>query len=211
MVADVVDDKNFEEQPLKVLMVARLMPDKGVLLFLEAARRLRGPDYRFVLVGPASKGQDALRRQVEQEHESGTIDYRGEMGSPELAALYEQSHVFAFPSRGEGMPRVMLEAGHALMCPIASDIAAHRDLIETGSGFLLTQDAELDSLISHLVRLNTDRAALKRNAHGFQARILEQYTMSAYAKRMDELLLTLFPNGCNRHRLSRGLPERKVA
>lgn len=186
--AEAVQLKDFHSRPLVVLMVSRLMPDKGVPVFLEAARRLHGPEFRFVLVGPASVGQDALYRRVLETHQQGAIEYLGELGSWKLAAAYRQSHVFAFPSCGEGMPRVMLEAGHALVCPVASDIPAHRDLVATGSGFLLDASQETDSLVSHLRRLNDDRALLEANARAYQRHIVSSYTVEAYTRRMDDFL-----------------------
>ena len=89
------------------------------------------------------------------------------------------------------MPRVMLEAGHAGMCPVASDIPAHRDLIKSGGGFLLTHNNELESLVKYLQRLETDRSELMRNAHAYQTHILKNYTVDAYVKRLDELFLEL--------------------
>ena len=189
--ADVVNEKPFHDKPLYVLMVARLMPDKGVRVFVDAARRLHGQGLQFVLVGPESVGQKSLYQEVLQAHQEGVIDYRGELTGQDLAALYKECCVFVFPSRGEGMPRVMLEAGHAGMCPVASDIPAHRDLVKNGGGFLLAHNDELESLVKYLQRLEADRSELMRNAQAYQAHILKNYTVDAYVQRLDELFLEL--------------------
>lgn len=186
--AEIIQEKDFHQLPLVVLMVGRLMKDKGISTFLEAAERLHGGPFRFLLAGPPSVGQDSLYHQVFQAHEQGTIEYVGELEQDELRKLYRRSHVFAFPSRGEGMPRVMLEAGHALLCPFASDIPAHRDLIRANGGILLAPNQEAESLISHLQRLESNRGELESNARAYQRHIVKNYNMEAYAKRMDDLL-----------------------
>jgi glycosyltransferase involved in cell wall biosynthesis len=186
--ADAVNRKDFQQSPLIVLMVARLMPDKGVEIFLKVARRLSGGAFKFVLAGPPSVGQNALYRKVVQAHNEQLIEYVGELSTSELQDWYQRSHIFAFPSRGEGMPRVMLEAGYGLLCPVASDIPAHRDLIDVGRGFLLKTGCEAESLAGHLDRLNKDRTELKHNAQSYQLYIASNYSIDAYACRMDKYL-----------------------
>ena len=191
--AEVITGKNFEVSRLVVLMVARLMHDKGIQEYLEAASRLAGDQYRFLLVGPPSVGQESLYRQVQLAHERGVVEYLGEMNQQELCEQYRRSHIFAFPSHGEGMPRVMLEAGHGLLCPVASDIPAHRDLIKPGAGFLIERKQDFESLVARLRDLQADRTLLKQNACAYQQHILTNYTMTAYAKRMDGFLQQLCP------------------
>lgn len=189
IVAEPVRRKRFDGEPLKVLMVARLMPDKGVPAFLECASRLHKCGFQFLLAGPTSHGQRALYDRVEQAHRAGIIKYFGELDPDALSALYRSCQVFMFPSRGEGMPRVMLEAGYAQMCPVASDISAHRDLVHSGGGFLLAAKGEIASMVSILQHLNADRKCLERNAVAYQQHILEYYSVRAYTQRMDAFLL----------------------
>jgi len=112
---EVVRKKCFAEGPLKVLFVARLMQDKGVQTFLHAAESLSKKNVEFTVVGPRSQGEDALYQDVLHAEQQGLITYRGELNTAALALAYQQHHVFVLPTRGEGMPRVLLEAGHALL------------------------------------------------------------------------------------------------
>lgn len=186
-----VEDKDFENGPLRVLLVARLMQDKGIDLFLNAARQLAGDRFRFTIVGPASVGEQAIEREVREAAAAGIIDYRGELTSSELAEVYRREHVFLFPSRyGEGMARVMLEAAHACLCPIASSIPANRDLVQTGRGFLLADSGPsgTDEVVRLLQELELDRAQLQRQARAFQQHVVEQFSMPAYAARLDGIV-----------------------
>lgn len=188
-----VEDKDFNG-PLRILLVARLMQDKGIDLFLNAARQLAGERFRFTIVGPPSVGEQAVEREVREAAAAGIIDYRGELTSSELAEVYRQEHVFLFPSRyGEGMARVMLEAAHAGLCPIASSIPANRDLVQSERGFLLTDSSPsgTDEVVRLLRELELDRAQLQRKALAFQQYVVDQFSMPAYAARLDNILRTV--------------------
>ena len=191
--ASPVRNKEFARGPLRVLLAGRLMPDKGIPLFLECAARLKNDNFLFLLAGPASDGQQRLLSEVARADRNRTIEYLKELSPEDLAAEYGRCHVLIHPSRGEGMPRVMLEAGHHLICPIASDIPAHRDLIAGGRGFLLDSDQEVESMIRHLQVVQADRAECERNARAYQKHILKHYTIQAYAHRMDTFLQSFLP------------------
>jgi len=191
--APIVTEKNFADGPLRVLLAARLMPDKGIPVYLECARKLQGANIQFRLAGPASDGQQHLWADILRAHELGQIHYLGELSSSQLAEEYGRCHVFVHPSRGEGMPRVMLEAGHYRLCPIASDIPAHQDLVKPGCGLIIDAGCELTSLCEALERFEQNRVECERTARQYQQQIVRTYSSRAYAERMDTLLQSLFP------------------
>lgn len=94
------------------LMLARLIPEKGVLEFVEAARCVRRshPNARFLLGGPFESGSHGLKReQVMEWNREGVVEYLGELRCvrPALAAC----RCFVLPSYyREGIPRSILEA-----------------------------------------------------------------------------------------------------
>lgn len=178
--------KNYEG-PIVVLLVARVMPAKGIEDFLEAARELAGPGLRFVLVGGSSPGNTQLQREVEAAAAAGTISYRGRLEGDAVLAAYTTAHVFCFPSRGEGLARVMIEAGFAGLCPVAYDIAGNRDLVVDGAGPLLPPGDQRE-LIRALRALAEDRAELQRRASAYQAHVSRRFDMATYGARMDAIL-----------------------
>lgn len=199
--AEVLGQKDFQSPKLRVLMVARIMNDKGIQEYLRVARQLsRGP-FHFFLAGPPSVGQESLYQEVQVAHQEGVLEYLGELDRERLAEQYQSSHVFAFPSHGEGMPRVMLEAGHALLCPLASDIPAHRDLVKPGGGLLIDRLRTVESMVSHLRVLEGDRALVARNASAYQKYVTENFSVQSYAARVDVHLRRLFPGHGEEHAL----------
>jgi glycosyltransferase involved in cell wall biosynthesis len=183
-----VEAKDFDAGPLKVLLVARLMEDKGIKEFVTVAEKLAGDRFEFTLAGPASPGQEALLRQVKDAHERGVINYRGNLGAAELSEVYDLHHVLLFPSRGEGMSRVMLEAGYHLLCPVASAIPANKELITGPNGILLPIPTVVAAACEALLYLERHRNLVEDYASRFQARIAAEFSVEAYARRMDTVL-----------------------
>ncbi len=111
-----VDLAAFAAQPLPpvadgavFVMISALDEAHGVLDYCEAARRLkeRAPRAEFLLAGPASDGATAISADVLRPY-SGAVTFLGALADvrPTLA----RSHVFVYPSYGEGMPRAVVEA-----------------------------------------------------------------------------------------------------
>jgi glycosyltransferase involved in cell wall biosynthesis len=186
----VLEEKDFSAPTLKVLLASRLMPDKGVDDFLQTAEKLQGQGFEFVLAGPRSIGFDDILEKVKEYHTLGTIRYLGELNSGEMLSEFDQAHVFFLPSYGEGMARVMLEAGFAQVCPIGYDISANRDLIAEGRGFLAPV-GDIDAMVSILRALAKDRELLRANAINYQEHILQNYSMEVFSQRLDEIFKEL--------------------
>lgn len=188
----VCQEKDFYVPRLKVLLVARLLPDKGIDDFIEAAERLQGHELEFVLVGPPSVGFAKLEQRVKYAASRGVITYLGELDAEATQRLFRESHIFFFPSYyGEGMPRVMLEAGFACACPVAYNIPPNQDLITEGRGFLVPV-GDKEQIIELISRLRHDRSLLANNAHTYQTFIIENYDMGTFAHRQDQILTELF-------------------
>jgi len=121
------------KQPM-VLMPARMLRDKGVLEFAEAARILRGRgcDWRFVLAGGAdlenpSKVDEAI---LLQWHRDATPEWLGHVD--DMPPLYAAASIVCLPSYREGMPKSLLEGAAAGCAIVTTDVAGCREAIEPG-------------------------------------------------------------------------------
>jgi glycosyltransferase involved in cell wall biosynthesis len=188
--APVVGEKDFSVSPLRVLLVARLMPDKGIDDFLHVAEDMRCGPWKFILVGPRSAGFSDLAARVEASHSRGIIEYMGELDAASVTHQFALAHVFFFPSHHEGMARVMLECGFARMCPVAYNIPANRDLSGEGRGFLVAV-GHTEQVISTLTELSRNRAVLLDNAVAYQKHVLENFDVESFRRRMDAILQEL--------------------
>jgi glycosyltransferase involved in cell wall biosynthesis len=121
-------------QPI-VLMPARMLRDKGVLEFAEAARilRNRGSRWRFVLAGGADmQNPSTVDEAVLREwHREATPEWLGHV--EDMPSLYAAASIVCLPSYREGMPKTLLEAGAAGCAIVTTDIAGCREAILPGS------------------------------------------------------------------------------
>ncbi|MFV2092382.1 MAG: glycosyltransferase family 4 protein [Hyphomicrobiales bacterium] len=124
---------------LVFLMIARLLREKGLFEFVEAARLVRQQraDAVFQLLGPPDPSPDGVSlARVEQWQREGIIDYLGETGDvrPFIAAC----GVFVLPSYHEGMPRAVLEAMATGRPILTTDVPGCRETVEMEkNGFLV--------------------------------------------------------------------------
>ena len=146
-----VDIHRFAPTPfpetLTFIIVARILRDKGVSEYMEAARRLKSryPQCRFLLVGPydtnpSSLGPDDVMPYVNE----GSIEYLGEMENV-LAALADSS-VFVLPSYHEGTPMSTLEAMACGRPIVTTDAPGCRETVRDNANGFLVPVKDIDNL-----------------------------------------------------------------
>ena len=118
------------EDPLTFLMVSRLLREKGVREFADAAEELKRkhPSTRFVLVGPEDTNPGGIpeteaRSWVERE----LMEWPGAV--PDTRPWYESASVYVLPSYREGMPRTVLEAMAMARPIITTDAPGCRETV----------------------------------------------------------------------------------
>jgi len=119
--------------PPVVLMAARLLVDKGVCEFAEAARRLQGHGgARFVLVGDLDPGNPTSlsREQVQAWVDEGILAWWGPRS--DMADVLAMAHIVVLPSYREGLPKGLIEAAACARAVVTTDVPGCRDAIEPG-------------------------------------------------------------------------------
>ena len=137
------------------LLVGRLLQQKGVREFVEAARivRRQEPDARFQLLGflDAPNRSAIGRDEVAAWEAEGVVEYLGETDDvrPALAA----ADCVVLPSYREGLPRTLLE-GAAMAKPlIATDVPGCRQVVEHGANGLLCAVGDAGSLAAAMLEM----------------------------------------------------------
>jgi glycosyltransferase involved in cell wall biosynthesis len=169
------------------LLVARLLRDKGVVEFVEAARMLRArfPTARFQLLGPIDEdNRTAISRgELQSWVAEGAVEYLGTTDDvrPHIAA----ASAVVLPSYREGMPRSLLEAAAMARPLIAADVPGCRDVVEDGVNGYLCAVRESTSLAFAMQRL-AEMPYPKQIAMGeaarrkVQERFNEEFVVQAY-------------------------------
>lgn len=125
--------------PIRFLLVARLLREKGLAEYAEAARivRARYPEVEFHLVGGPDPNPGAVDLQlVESWVREGVIEWKGEMA--DVRPAIATSSVYVLPSYREGKPISTQEAMAMARPVITTDVPGCRDTVEDGvNGFLV--------------------------------------------------------------------------
>lgn len=133
------DAHSEEGKPLRVVFAGRMVKDKGVLDFIEAAEILR-PKYEdkveFVLCGPLSTNPYAVSEaELKRLCDGKYIKWLG--FRKDMPEIFGKSDIMCFPSYyREGVPKAVLDASAAGLPVITCDSVGCRDTVEEGvNGF----------------------------------------------------------------------------
>jgi glycosyltransferase involved in cell wall biosynthesis len=144
--------------PPLVVLPARLLREKGVLEFVEAARILKSESNpaRFALVGRPDPLNPASVSQVNVDDwvSEGVIEAWG--WQEDIPAVLAQAQVVCLPSYHEGFPKSLLEAAASGCAMVATDIAGCRAIVLDGETGLLVPVGEVPALAAALRRMTTD-------------------------------------------------------
>lgn len=180
---------------LVVLMVARLVRNKGVREYLECARRVRRKrrDIVFLLVGPrAEEGWQAVPETEIRCHGADVMYLGSRQDVPELMGLAD---IFVLPTYyREGVPRVLLEAGALGIPLITTDMPGCRDVVEHGRTGLLVPPRDASALEAAVTGLIESGALRRRLGQAARERVTNEFSLERVARAYDEVYRNLLEN-----------------
>lgn len=138
-----------------VVMISRLLKDKGVFEYVNAAKQLQAQHLKinFKLIGdrdlnnPACVEQSFLE-QWKQEAHVEILGYRSD-----IASLMSQANLVVLPSYREGLPKVLMEAAACGRAVITTDVPGCRDAIDPNISGLLVPVRDDKALATAIKRL----------------------------------------------------------
>ncbi|MGL4370635.1 MAG: glycosyltransferase family 4 protein [Spirochaetota bacterium] len=170
---------------ISFLLVSRLVADKGIFEYAEAARKVRRdfPGAQFNLLGQFDDYPNALTRDdVAQWEKEGLIRYLGT--ASDVRDHLAQCDCLVLPSRyREGVPRTLLEAAAMEKPLIATDIPGCRDVAADGvNGFLCRAgDAQdLERAMRRMISLDPEARAVMGRAS--RARVCDLFDVKIIAR-----------------------------
>jgi len=180
----------------RLVCVGRICEQKGQLLLVEAAARLRedGVAFELVLAGDGEmRGEVELRVRERQLQESVRIT--GWIDSARVRAEILEARALVLPSFAEGLPVVLMEA-MALCRPVISTyVAGIPELVENGRTGWLVAAGDIDELCRAMKEcLSAPVDALARMGEAGRARVLVHHDVDREAVR----LATLFAGAVDR-------------
>ncbi len=160
-----VDLKEFVASPepatpsIVFVLVARMLRDKGVAEFVEAARKVRAiyPGWDFWLVGDVDPGNPSSLTisELMAWDKAGIVHWLGHR--EDVSEILRLSHVLVLPSYyREGLPKILLEAAASQRAIIASRVSGCLEIVTDGVTGLTIAPRDVEDLASAMVRLGND-------------------------------------------------------
>jgi glycosyltransferase involved in cell wall biosynthesis len=177
------------------LLIGRMLRDKGVVEFVEAARLLktRHPDVRFQLLGQMDvvNRTAILREQMDRWVADGVVEYLGE--TDDVRPYIAHADCVVLPSYREGLSKTLLEAAAMARPIVATDVPGCREVFNDGVSGYLCKVKNIDDLANKLERMlmlsSEQRAEMGRKGRDkMQREFDEQIIIRRYLEVIDEIV-----------------------
>lgn len=136
------------------LCISRLIRDKGVMEYLEAARKIRKlhPEVSCVLVGPFDTNPSAIRPEELQPYiDDGSVRYVGEQ--KDVYPYLCDCTAYVLPSYHEGTPKTVLEAMACGRAVITTDAPGCRETVADGVNGYLVPVKDVDAIVDAMEKI----------------------------------------------------------
>lgn len=171
-----------------VIIVARLVREKGIEEFVYAARTIkaRGYDTRFALVGEIDLDNPGSfnRIKVQGWVNDGYVEWWGHHTN--MVEVYQRADIVCLPSYREGLPKVLLEAAACGKPMVASDVPGCRDICIDGQTGILVPAKNETALADAIIQLLENEDLAKRYGNNARALVVEKMSLSKIVKEFDD-------------------------
>ena len=181
--SEVIENKTSTDSFI-VLYVGTVIPDKGCLTMIQAAKEC--PEYQFRLVG-------AVGKEMKHIDLPANVIMTGEATKDAVREELSAASVFVFASSyiGEGFSNSLAEAMAAKLPCIVTDWAANADMIEDKGGFIIEKD-DVAGMVESLRTLQADSVLRTRmgnwNAQKVRERYSQEYITGQYVDLYESVL-----------------------
>ncbi len=175
-----------------VVIVARLVPIKGIDVFLDAAAIIARSELRahFVVVGDGEL-HDALVARTEALGLERRVHFLG--WRADLPAVYGDADVVVLSSHNEGTPVSLIEALAAARAVVATSVGGVPDIVRPGCGALV-HDSDAEAMAREITALLHDAESRTRLGRAGRAAVYPSYDAQSLVRRIDDLYRELVAN-----------------
>lgn len=168
-----------EPRPLRVVLAARLLWEKGIGEYVQASAllRQRGRNIKFLLAGMPDPGNPGSvdRAQVERWVDEGLVDWLGHVD--DMPALLRSADIMALPSYyREGVPKSLIEGAASGLALVTTDLPGCREVVTRhGVDGLHVAPRDAEALAEQLATLDDDRVLLRRLGDAARTKALADF------------------------------------
>jgi glycosyltransferase involved in cell wall biosynthesis len=164
---------------LKIVLPARMLWDKGIREFIQAARILKssyGNKIIFILAGPVDTENKATitESQLLDWNTEGIVSWIGFQTN--MIQVLNEAHIVVLPSYREGLPKSLIEACAIGRPIVTTDVPGCREVVVNGVNGFLVPDKNEEALAKAIEKLILDKAL--RIKMGKEGRIIAEQSFS---------------------------------
>lgn len=186
-----------EPEKTTVTFVGRMLKEKGVFEFVEAANLCEHhlSDTRFVLVGgldlenPGGIPQSQIKQWVAES----AVEWWGSQS--DMKQVYANSTIIVLPSYREGMPKVLLEAAACGRAVVTTDSSGCRDAVLHRQTGLIVPVGDTRALAEAITELLSDRQKREHFAVAARDRVVREHSVPVIIRQTFEVFDDLIASG----------------
>ncbi len=174
---------------VNVLFVGRLLIEKGILEFVEAAREVRktNSNINFFVVGLIDSNSASLdQKRIDKIRNSGHIVFLGP--SNNVLEHYINCDIFCLPSYHEGLPRTILEAMSVGRPVITTNAPGCKDTIIHEENGLVVPIKDYQALARSILHLAEDSLLRLRMGKTSRSIVEKKYSMQLNIENFCEMI-----------------------
>ncbi|MCM4167324.1 N,N'-diacetylbacillosaminyl-diphospho-undecaprenol alpha-1,3-N-acetylgalactosaminyltransferase [Arenibacter antarcticus] len=167
------------------ICVSRLVYEKGIINYLEAAKICKENNYefKFLLVGPLEEASKRLNLEILEKY-SKVVDWLGPRA--DIKELMLSADAFVLPTFREGFSRVLLEASALGLPSITTNVPGTNEIIRHLKEGLHVEVDNSEDLANAMIRLAMDRPLAKQM--GDKAKLhVKQFSLNVISGKYIEL------------------------
>ncbi|GAB3646139.1 glycosyltransferase family 4 protein [Ramlibacter alkalitolerans] len=179
----------------RVVLPARLLWDKGLREFVEAARLLQseGRAMEFLLAGEPDPGNPAAASEetIRGWEREGLVRWLGHVD--DMPALFHSADAVILPSYREGLPKGLIEAAACGLPLVTTDVPGCREVVTDGVDGLLVPARDAVALARAIARLHDDASLRARLGAAARAKALREFDEQSVISRTIGVYRELLP------------------
>lgn len=187
-----VNNKEPDQQEIKVILPGRMIWPKGIQVFVDAAQKVRAthPNIHFILVGaiPEHDRSKIPQEEIDDWCKKGWVEWWG--WQDDMSKIYQQSDIICMPTLyGEGIPKTLVE-GAAYKCAlIATDSSGCREIVHHGENGFLVPPNDATALGEAIIKLAGSPELLETMGMKGQQIVKDRFTTDSIINRNVQIYL----------------------
>ena len=183
------DDTGNSLKPFNIGVIARLSKEKGVDLFIEAAKfvLIKIPNAKFFIAGTGSL-KEALIKRAKDLNIYNSIYFVGFIGD-NLVSFLNELDVVVVPSLKEALSFVLLESMSMKKIVIVSDAGGMPEVVEDGKNGFVVKKGDINAIYQKLIFVYNNRSGLNELADSAAKTIKERFNIENCADKTIDLFM----------------------